>query len=151
MNAQNQLASVSDALSHQANYVYDAFDNLTKFTDISGNITSNTYDIRADARLDGPRIRSWTYGYDVLRELTARLTPSLRTRRSAMICLGVSPRKSNQGSRAIGSTTPATKEIGKLTSGLYRNRLHDASELDLLPCSDLRQYRAALDDDVDNR
>ncbi|HTQ12961.1 MAG TPA: FG-GAP-like repeat-containing protein, partial [Rhizomicrobium sp.] len=74
LNAQNQVASVTDAtLTHTTSYVYDAFDDLTKVTDVSGNVTTATYDTRGRrTAVSDPDRGSWSFTYDVLSELTGQ-------------------------------------------------------------------------------
>lgn len=54
-------------------YVYNAFDNLLTVADPSGNVITNSYDIRGNKISSAdPDMGTWTYAYDVLAELVSQ-------------------------------------------------------------------------------
>jgi YD repeat-containing protein len=80
-NAQGLVASTSVVDSNNktltTGYVYDAFGDPLTITDPASNQIVNTFDERGrKATSSDPDMGNWTYGYDVLNELTSQTSPN---------------------------------------------------------------------------
>ena len=74
------LTTFPDTSTTTTSYVYDAFGDLLTTTDPSGNVISNTFDVRGrKTAMSDPDMGGWTYNYDALSELTSQTDAKSQT------------------------------------------------------------------------
>jgi RHS repeat-associated protein len=117
-NSQGQVAQASDA-GGSTSFLYDAFGNLIRQTDVAGNITTLTYDIRGrKIALNDPDMGAWTYAYNVLNELISQKDAKNQTTTMTYDKLGriTSRVLPNGEGTSTWTYDTATKGVGKLAS-----------------------------------
>ena len=78
VNSQGWLMQATDA-GGSMSYGYDAFGNLTRTTDVAGNVIAATYDLRGRKKTTAdPDMGTWSYAYNAIGDLVTQTDAKLQ-------------------------------------------------------------------------
>jgi RHS repeat-associated protein len=114
-NSQNQIVSVTDALSNTTSYSYEPFGALVEVVDPAGNIVFNTIDVRGrtTAKHD-PDLGYWTFAYNTVDELTSQTDAKGQTSNSSYDVLGRLIQRVEPDMTSVWQYDAAAHGVGKL-------------------------------------
>ena len=122
-------ASVTAAIT---DYAYDPFGNLIKTTDVKGNVTTVTYDLRGrKVGMADPDMGAWSYQYNVLGELISQTDAKAQTTSMVYDKLGRMIQRNEPDLVSTWTFDTCAKGVGKLCratadNGYQRNHTYDA-------------------------
>ena len=132
VNSQGWLMQATDA-GGSMSYGYDAFGNLTRTTDVAGNVIAATYDLRGRKKTTAdPDMGTWSYAYNAIGDLVTQTDAKLQATTFTYDKLGRLLSRVEPGLISSWSYDTALKGIGKVAQITSNNGFSRAFTYDSL-------------------